>query len=1211
MHYTLSSATKFYMVVAACMLLFVAVVVKAGHVEAAPTTFIVTNIDDSGAGSLRAAIESANANGNPGDQDQITFNISGAGDKIIALESTLTITQSVSIDGLTQGDAVANTNNWPDQLNGTIRIGIDNTDSGSLVVEADNVTLSGMAIYGSPESDIVVSSADNFEMKGVYLNTDTSGLRGKRFLNLDGPTGVIIATHPALHIIGSSNAIIGGSSPEDRNIFAFCVQACIRIEGTEEELASNALIQGNYFGVAADGLGNMSSIAIPEYPSKAIELLFGADNATIGGYTTPSEGNTFFYISGFPVIAQDVDGLSVHGNRFNATKGITDIQVADIRLNGVTDSEIGKLDEPYSKNVFVGAAAGSLYSVLIGHSDETNMESQNISIAQNNFGVLEDDENVFSGAVGIGIVDSTSNVFIANNLMRGSDELAFFKQYPGVTVGVDAQKVSMVSNSIYAHTNSLGIDILDAPDAYGRNSNDELDLDEGANDLLNAPGYTYIAEDGGETAVDFTLDVPVGEYRIEFFSNTLPEPDGHGEGEVYLGYQDITHDGEGLQEFSTVLSGTGFTNLALTATEIDLSTPSGFGATSEFGGEGTPYVPPTPTGPVQDLAIRSYLLNPEDYEIGNTLNYRQTITNYGPDDFDISELNEVIPLTNMNVGFFISPANLTNATTDSDEFSCQYFGDGSASLFDPMLASHGTYGVTSCGYTGVGPRILAAGDSIEFTLSYTVTGDSEAMFGLYSFVKAVLNDPDATSGRLDPLGGGAELIDFLLSSPVNNFALATNTPADLSVEKTLITEGDIESGQQIQYRLTLKNNGASSFDVGQLDGSGNPFLNSLFLDILPPNLAYDSQDNPDFSCTWVGPGSAELAGPILQDHSDYSLLFCIYTGVDSVLASGEEVSIVMTATTLSTEESFTNHLLTFGNYSDPDYFSISSDMGAGRELITNALQKGYNNAVLSAYTSDSDTPGDGGGDGNGGSSNNGSAGSSNNGGNLSDTGARAMVLVPAIVLTVSLVSLVLLSRRKNYQIQQSQRKISLYIVSGLIVTSGIVLGYGLWPKDKANQTKVIYDASDKQQDPEEGLLNIPKDAKSLVCDALPAAKIETVLGAKTNGARVSIPTTTTKEGVVSACAYVVKDSEKSDVESVIITQRSFNSKETADKAYTTLVNISDSKRKTINENVFYNLGSGQLTTLNSSKLTTISVSRSGSEQLKDELFKQLYAMFSG
>lgn len=76
---------------------------------AAPATFVVTNTDDTGPGSLRDAIDSANGNANPSDQDVIEFNITGTGTKVIQPQSTLSINESVRIDGFTQSDATRTT----------------------------------------------------------------------------------------------------------------------------------------------------------------------------------------------------------------------------------------------------------------------------------------------------------------------------------------------------------------------------------------------------------------------------------------------------------------------------------------------------------------------------------------------------------------------------------------------------------------------------------------------------------------------------------------------------------------------------------------------------------------------------------------------------------------------------------------------------------------------------------------------------------------------------------------------------------------------------------------------------------------------------------------------------------------------------------------------------------------------------------------------
>src|SRR6476660_3236591 len=72
-----------------------------------PLVFTVTNINDTGTGSLRQAITDANSMGG----GMITFNIPGTGIHTISPMTALpTITQTVTIDGYTQPGSSANTN---------------------------------------------------------------------------------------------------------------------------------------------------------------------------------------------------------------------------------------------------------------------------------------------------------------------------------------------------------------------------------------------------------------------------------------------------------------------------------------------------------------------------------------------------------------------------------------------------------------------------------------------------------------------------------------------------------------------------------------------------------------------------------------------------------------------------------------------------------------------------------------------------------------------------------------------------------------------------------------------------------------------------------------------------------------------------------------------------------------------------------------------
>ncbi len=142
----------------------------------------------------------------------------------------------------------------------------------------------------------------------------------------------------------------------------------------------------------------------------------------------------------------------------------------------------------------------------------------------------------------------------------------------------------------------LAIDL----DLDGVTANDAGDVDSGSNNLLNYPEIvagSSIDDDEGSSistngskvvTYDFDLDVPGNTYgyRIEFFSNTTPDASGHGEGEVYLGYKDIIHNGGGSQNFKGVFNANQpvaeNANIAVTVTEK--TSASALGSTSEFSG---------------------------------------------------------------------------------------------------------------------------------------------------------------------------------------------------------------------------------------------------------------------------------------------------------------------------------------------------------------------------------------------------------------------------------------------------------------------------------------------------------------------------------------------------------------------------------------------------------------------------------------------------
>jgi hypothetical protein len=156
------------------------------------------------------------------------------------------------------------------------------------------------------------------------------------------------------------------------------------------------------------------------------------------------------------------------------------------------------------------------------------------------------------------------------NLIRGNGIYGVQVRDPSTTNN------TIVRNSIYENV-SLDIDLNDD----GISANDANDADVGANDILNYPNITRVRNSGGTLTVDYTLDVPAGDYRIEFFKNPGgAHGSGNGGGESFASTDTITHGGTGLEVFSHSFPGGSGDIITATATE-EFAGPT-YGSTSEF-----------------------------------------------------------------------------------------------------------------------------------------------------------------------------------------------------------------------------------------------------------------------------------------------------------------------------------------------------------------------------------------------------------------------------------------------------------------------------------------------------------------------------------------------------------------------------------------------------------------------------------------------------
>jgi len=774
-------------------------------VHAASTIIVNSKADntaDDGVCTLREAIIAANTDTASGislgecvggsGADTINFTLTGPADFInsysgytIAISSALpSIASSVTIDGYSQTYATPNTAVSPAPFNGKLLVQVNGASSPPLAdcfktENATGVLIRGLVISNCGGNGILIRDSNNVTIQGNYIGTDPTGL-------INQPAGHFNSssvTGSGVMIISSLHTLVGGTAPAERNLISgnqfgelFIQSDYVGSDPSVPAESQYTTVQGNYFGLTADGLTAMPCGYAFGHGNSL--LITHSAHDLIGG-TAIGAGNVIASSSEYGISLRDgTYDTTIQGNYIGTDHTGNASPSHPLGTGHVADGiSVGTVSgggyHLASHDVLIGGAAPRAGNVIAGNtSAQSGFRPSGITIHDGGYNVTVQGNKIGVGADGFtplgnqgsGVVVSTLGwVYVHDgigNLIGGTAtseaNIIANNQDAGILVNDDATRVAILGNSIHDNV-GLGIDL----GGGGLTQNDPLDSDIGPNDLINFPYYTDAVEAFGNTTVDYILDVPAGSYRIEFYKNTTADPSGNGEGQVYLGFQDVTSTGTGSQNHSYTLNGiTGVTNLAMTATQIDSSTPSGFGPTSEFGGQ----VPG-----IYDIATSITLNNPQDVAPGAIIHYTLTFTNNGPDDVNIGRLD-----TSQNTGnalfLNIAPPDLTFLSGSGTNINCNSEGIGSASLIGPLLGNHADHELVNCGYTVPG-TLLAAGQSVSAILNYRVTSGSSLRFTNYSVVGINDNiDPDYAVFS-SALGGAQDFLDVLGNS-INNIAFS-------------------------------------------------------------------------------------------------------------------------------------------------------------------------------------------------------------------------------------------------------------------------------------------------------------------------------------------------------------------------------------------------------------------------------------------------------
>ena len=348
-------------------------------------TFVVTNNDNDGAGSLRAAIEAAEAQ--PG-KNQIVFDIDGEG-RTIQLETNLP----------------------------------DISDGESILIDA--TTQPGFS--GRPTVELR-QNPDSSELRGLHLEASSSLVRGLIFSEFDaaallvGGTGNLIVGNwfglssdgdtalgnPAQGVLveGAAFTTIGGAPALARNVFAG------NDVGIEVGVGSSATsIIGNYVGTEATG-------------TEARPNVTGVKLWSNGGFND---------VTGNVISGNSGDGLSVLGSNNNVIRGNT------IGL----DASGGSALPNFHGVVFVADEGSSVGNILGGlNAGEGNVisghASANVLVGNLNSGTVIQGNIIGSSAFGAVLTLAADQQFGIN--ITGATGTQVGGAVPGarnIIVGVD------------------------------------------------------------------------------------------------------------------------------------------------------------------------------------------------------------------------------------------------------------------------------------------------------------------------------------------------------------------------------------------------------------------------------------------------------------------------------------------------------------------------------------------------------------------------------------------------------------------------------------------------------------------------------------------------------------------------------------------------------------------------------------------------------
>ncbi|CAN5389196.1 hypothetical protein BH10PLA2_BH10PLA2_12940 [soil metagenome] len=272
-----------------------------------PAVYTVSSLADSGDGSLRAAITSANSNP-AGSADEIDFSVTG----VIKLTSAALppITNTLNLNGRSAPNFA-----------GVPLLEIENNGFAGLTLEGSNSVLAALSIVNANGAGVTLSGFI-YSFGGTSAGQGISVVGNYIGLALDGSraanTGYGVQTL-------NSNSTIGGTTVADRNVISGNGAGGICINngysGFHSYSPNGAFVVGNFIGT--DPTGQSAA------PNKGNGVIIVNPGSTVGS-TDPGAGNTIAFntqagismapgsgVVGNSIFANGTRGIDTTGGSFN------------------------------------------------------------------------------------------------------------------------------------------------------------------------------------------------------------------------------------------------------------------------------------------------------------------------------------------------------------------------------------------------------------------------------------------------------------------------------------------------------------------------------------------------------------------------------------------------------------------------------------------------------------------------------------------------------------------------------------------------------------------------------------------------------------------------------------------------------------------------------------------------------------------------------